>query len=77
MFSIAIGDKWCSVVPQLWLNIKDKLCAWPPQGTNVSKLIKKCVPPETSWDTISYKYLMGPFGKNNIYKIIVNNFLYL
>lgn len=61
-----MGEKWCSVVPQSWINNKMKLCAWPPRGSNVSKAIKKLLPSQVSWEMVLYKYLLGPYSKNNI-----------
>ncbi|XP_032688515.1 uncharacterized protein LOC116852352 [Odontomachus brunneus] len=62
MFYVTIGDNWCSVVPQSWINIDQKLCAWPGHGINVSKAVKKSLPAQASWKSIPYKYLLGPFG---------------
>jgi len=64
MFTITICDKWCAVVPHSWINAEKKLLMWPSHGINVSNAIKKSLPPQTSWKSFSYKYLIGPFGKN-------------
>ncbi|RLU15734.1 hypothetical protein DMN91_011489 [Ooceraea biroi] len=56
-----IGNDWCSVVPQSWVDINKKLCMWPSHGINVSKAIKKSLPPQASWESVSYKYILGPY----------------
>lgn len=65
MFYVAIGVNWCSVVPQSWINIDMNICMWPPRGIDVSKAIRKALSPQSSWENISYNYLLGPYGKNN------------
>lgn len=64
MFYVAIGVNWCSVVPESWININTKFCMWPSRGINASKAIRKALSPLPSWENISYKYLLGPYGKN-------------
>lgn len=66
MFYIAIADDWCSVVPASWIDVDKQLCVWPSRGINVSKAIKKSLPSEASWESIPYKYILGPFSRNNI-----------
>lgn len=62
MFYVAIGDNWCSVVPQSWINTEKKLCVWPSHGINTSKAIKKASHPQPSWESVLYKYLLGPYN---------------
>lgn len=62
MFSVIVGKDWCSAVPQSWINIKNKSCLWPSHNVNVTKAVKKLSNPDTSWDTISIKYILGPYG---------------
>jgi len=31
-------------------------------GIDVSKALKKILSPEASWESIPYKYIIGPFG---------------
>lgn len=65
MFYVAIGDNWCSVVPQSWINTEKKLCVWPSHGINTSKAIKKASHPQPSWESVLYKYLLGPYSMHN------------
>jgi len=65
MFNVVIGDDWCSVVPQSWINIDKKLCSWPSHTNDMSKAVRKLLRPQASWDSVPYKYLLGPYGKNS------------
>jgi len=62
MFNVVIGDDWCSVVPQSWINTDKKLCSWPSH-INMSKAVRKLLRPQASWDSVPY--LLGPYNKNN------------
>lgn len=65
MFYVVIGHDWWSVVPESWIDFDNKFCMWPSHGRNVSKAIKKSLPPQASWESVFYKYMLGPYSKNN------------
>lgn len=63
MFNVVIGNNWCSVVPESWINNDKKTCLWPLNNINISKAIKEQLIPESSWKSTNIKYILGPYGK--------------
>lgn len=65
MFNVVITDEWCSTVPESWIDKNNNTVLWPPDNLDISKAIRKLKDPQDSWNVIKFKYILGPYGKNN------------
>lgn len=72
MYNVVIGTDWCSVVPDSWIDKDIMSCLWPPNTTNITKLVKEQVTPDISWKSTLIKYILRPYGnKHYVYYFIV------
>lgn len=62
MYYVIIWDQYCSVVPDIWINLKEKTCAYPSSGINVTNAIKKRINATDDWDVCNYRQILGPYN---------------
>lgn len=66
MYNIIFFENWCSIVPNIWVNIKERTFKWPPKNENVRAAIRKNTSPNEKWSTLQYRRIAGPYS-NYIY----------
>lgn len=73
MYYIIFFNDWCSIVPEIWLNLEEKTFLWPPKEINVTKAITKNIKPKSNWIKRIYRRITGPYSnyKQLYYKIDV------
>lgn len=62
MYYIVFYESWCSVVPKLWVDFKNKTFEWPPKHENIRTFILKHAQPNEKWSTLYYRRITGPYG---------------
>lgn len=66
MYYVVTWDKYCSVVPDLWVNFENQNFAYPSTGSNATNAIKKRIIPEDDWEKYIYRQLLGPYDNYKI-----------
>lgn len=74
MYYVIFCEDWCSVVPELWIDMKNKTFRWPPKEIKSATAIQKGVLPNDSWIRQSYRHVIGPYG--NCKQVIHKHFKY-
>ncbi|XP_066592105.1 uncharacterized protein [Prorops nasuta] len=59
-YYVAIGEGYCTAVPECWLVLEKQLVWWPPKSLNVRVAMSKGLHPGVEWDIESYNQILGP-----------------
>jgi hypothetical protein len=59
MYYVLTWDKYCSVVPDLWVNFSEKTFAYP--STGITQTIKKRICSQPDWEIYEYRKILGPY----------------
>ncbi|XP_032669419.1 uncharacterized protein LOC116843252 [Odontomachus brunneus] len=61
MYYVITCDNYCSVVPDIWVNLSEKTFAFPTTGTNATSAIKKKIRSEDDWNIYENRKILGPY----------------
>lgn len=62
MYYVIFCDDWCSTVPKLWVDLKNKTFYWPPKEINTTGAIIKNIGPSDNWNMEVYRRIIGPYS---------------
>lgn len=61
MYYVIFFDDWCSIVPDVWVDVKARTFKWPPKEINVRRAAQKNIFPCDDWDVQQYRRIVGPY----------------
>jgi len=76
MYYIIFFENWCSIVPNIWVNLKERTFKWPPKNENVRTAIIKRTYPNEKWSALQYRRIAGPYSNYIFILIIIYLLLY-
>lgn len=66
-YYVVVCSDFTSLVPESWVNIKEKKVVWPAKNIKIVKKKMQYLSPNEKWQTYHFKKCLGPFGKYKFY----------
>lgn len=65
MYYIIFWEQYCQVVPECWVNFREKTFKFPSSKYNITNAIKKKIDPGDDWNVYSYYKILGSYDTFN------------
>lgn len=70
MYYVIIWEKYCSAVPDIWVNFSEKTFTYPSTGINATNAIKRKICSEDDWSIYEYRKILGPYDSYEIARTV-------